>query len=215
MIDRQQEIDELKSGSEPAYRKLVENHLDQVINICYRFTLNRVEAEDLAQETFVEVYFSVNSFRGDSSLATWIHQIAVRKSLDLLRSKNRVKRKGTANNGDSYEEQTDVQYTRCASDPHQELEFAERRAVLQSALDILPANQRTSFVLSKCEDMSYEAIAEVMNTSVSSVTSLIHRAKQNLRAILIKHYSSQPEQDESLMARNSKNNRLTVVKGKS
>ncbi len=181
---------ELRTGSETAFRKLVDDNVHQVTNLCYRFVQNRKDAEDLAQDTFTEVYFALSKFRGDSALSTWIHQIAVRKSLDHLRSQSRQKRKGyltrlfTGDRDDHDDPGIDLPST---SNPEEEVELAECRFVLQSALEKLPKNQHIAFVLSKMDGLSYEEIAQILETTVSSVTSLIHRAKKSLYSDL-KHY---------------------------
>src|SRR3970282_1209901 len=82
----------LKRGDELAFRQLVDQYQDKVYNTCMGFVKHEEEADDLAQEVFVEVFSSVQSFRGDSMLSTWIYRIAVTKSLECLRSKKRKKR---------------------------------------------------------------------------------------------------------------------------
>ncbi len=171
----------LKAGSPVAYRQFVNDHLKQVINICYRFIDNRAEAEDLAQETFIEVYESIGKFRGDSSISTWVYRIAVRKSIDYCRRKNAQKRKGLLTGllrlGDSgVDNLASTQF-----DLEKEMEESQRRKMLFGALASLPKNQQTAFLLSKYDDLSYEKIAEIMQVTVSAVNALMHRAKSNLQ----------------------------------
>ena len=85
-------ISALKSGNKNAFAALVSAHQKTVLNICYRFLLNKEDAEDIAQEVFIEVYHSIHKFRGDSALSTWIYRIATTKSLDEIKRKNRQKR---------------------------------------------------------------------------------------------------------------------------
>ena len=86
-------IGQLTAGNETAFRLLLETYRDRVINICFRFLMNREEAEDAAQEVFIEIFQSIRKFRGDSKLSTWIHRVAVSKSLDELKKKKRKKPK--------------------------------------------------------------------------------------------------------------------------
>jgi RNA polymerase sigma-70 factor, ECF subfamily len=181
-------IVELKAGSSQAFARLVDNHLKKVINICYRFVNNREEAEDLAQETFVEVYESIARFRGDSAIATWIYRIAVRKSLDYQRKKNRRKRKGLITGLLRLSDPGVELVVPTLPGPDTELDVTTRREILYAALSSLPDNQRTAFLLSKYDELSHDDIAAVMNLSVSAVTSLIHRAKQNLQTRLSRFY---------------------------
>lgn len=87
-------IEQLSQGSESAFRTLVNDHKDRVYNTCMGFLRNPHDAEDVSQEVFIEVYDSINDFREDSSLSTWIYRIAVTKSLELIRYRKRKKRSG-------------------------------------------------------------------------------------------------------------------------
>ncbi len=178
----------LQAVSSEAFKSLVDENLHKVVNICYRFVNNRQEAEDLAQETFIEVYRSISKFRGDATISTWIHQIAVRKSLDIVRKRKRKKRIGFFQ-GAIHLDDPEVDIAASSSTrPDSILEIDERRRLLQAALATLPPNQHTAFVLSKYDGLSYDEIAQVMDTSTSAVTALIHRAKNNLRKRLSRYY---------------------------
>ena len=85
-------IEKLKKLDPQAIKELVETFQVRVINICYRFLQNREDAEDTAQEVFIEFFRSIERFRRQSKLSTWIYQIAVSKSLDQIRKKTRKKR---------------------------------------------------------------------------------------------------------------------------
>ena len=82
----------IKTGSISAFNLLVQRYQKMVINTCYRFLLNQEDAEDTAQEVFVEVYQSINTFREDAKVSTWIYRIAVAKCLDEIKKRNRKKR---------------------------------------------------------------------------------------------------------------------------
>lgn len=184
-------IQELKNGSQFGFKQLVESHKNKVINTCFGFVHNRADAEDIAQDVFVEVYQSVNNFNEDSSISTWIYRIAVNKSLDFIRKSKRKKRWAelTRINLDSKNE-TDHWFAD-DNNPQLTLENLERIKILNSAIDMLPKNQRAAFTLHKYEDLSYKEVAEILNTSVSSVESLMHRAKINLQQKLEKYYLSE------------------------
>ena len=142
---------------------------------------NKEDSEDLTQEVFVEVYKSLASFRGESKLSTWIYRIAVTKSLDFIRRKKRKKRFGIIkkvfNADDSFEDIIDDNNP----DPEVRLEELDRIKILNEALGTLPENQRAAFTLSKYDEISYKEIAEILDTTIPSVESLIHRAKNNLK----------------------------------
>jgi len=124
-----------------------------------------------------------------SSLSTWIYRITVNRSLNALKKNKRrqffhhiefmFSGNNEGNNGNP-----DIDNTAGSS-----LDEEENRRLLNNAMQALPENQRTAFVLSKYEDLSYKEIAEVMDLSVSSVESLLHRAKMNLQKSLVKHFS--------------------------
>jgi RNA polymerase sigma-70 factor (ECF subfamily) len=179
---------DLRDGVPEAFRQLVEEHQHKVLNTCYRFVHEKEDAEDLAQETFIEVHRSLAKFRGDSDLSTWIYRIAVSKSLDFLRRRDRAMRGGRLRRVLRLDEDLADSPGPVSSHPDAVLEQRERRRVLQTALDGLPKNQRIAFVLSKYDGMSYQEIAGVLKTTVSSVESLIHRARKNLQRRLHDYY---------------------------
>ena len=82
----------LKSGDKSAFNELVILYGNKVLNTCYRFLLDKEDAEDISQEVFIEVFQSIKTFRSDSKLSTWIYRIAVTKSLDEIKKRNRKKR---------------------------------------------------------------------------------------------------------------------------
>ena len=178
----------LQDGRDDAFRQLVEIHRRKVINICFRFVHDEADAEDLAQETFVEVHRSIGSFRGQSSLSTWIHRIAVSKSLDFVRKHSRQKRGGKFRAllrlDDTAGEIPAPDKTR----PDEVLEQQQRRQILGKALAKLPQKQHAAFVLSKYDGMSYQEVAETIGTTVAAVESLIHRAKMSLQKSLRSYY---------------------------
>jgi RNA polymerase sigma-70 factor, ECF subfamily len=187
-MNDEQLLQALRNRQEDAFRQVVELHQHRVINICYRFVRDRTEAEDLAQETFMEVYRSVGAFRGQSDLSTWIHRIAVSKSLDFIRMQTRQKRGGKLRALLRFDGETTDVPAPTSTEPDEILKQEERKRVLQQALDSLPSNQRIAFVLSKYDGVSYQEIAAILKTSLSSVESLIHRAKKKLQDHLRSHY---------------------------
>ena len=162
-----------------------------VYNTALGILQNTFDAEDLAQEVFVQVFHSVKNFKGDCKLSTWLYRITVTKSLDFLRAKKRKKRFafvqslfGSENNEPLAEQATFVH-------PGVQLENKERAAILFKAIDKLPENQKIAFTLSKVEGLSYQEIADVMQLSVSSIESLLFRAKNNLQKYLGDYYKNE------------------------
>lgn len=181
-------ITQLQQGNQKAFAWLVNNFQDRVFNTCLGVLHNMEDAEDIAQEVFVEVHRSVHGFKAESTLSTWIYRICVTKSLDHLRSKKRKKRFGFVK---SIFGQTDNEPRIDIPDfvhPGVQLENKERAAWLFKAINQLPENQKITFTLNKVECLSYQEISEVTGMSVSAVESLLFRAKQNLKKILAAYY---------------------------
>jgi RNA polymerase sigma-70 factor (ECF subfamily) len=167
----------LKTGDKIAFNQLVILYSDRVLNTCYRFLLNREDAEDISQEVFVEVFQSVKSFRGDSKLSTWIYRIAVTKSLDEIKRRKRKKRISEIGRILHIDDITDWIAGGIPAD--KELQDNEKMREVMIALDKLPDNQRVAFTLSKIEGYSNNEIADIMKTTVIAVESLVSRAKKS------------------------------------
>lgn len=178
-------IQGLRNKDEPAFKYLVDNYQDRVFNTAIGIVQNAEDAEDVAQEVFIQVYRSIHSFKGESKLSTWLYRIVTTRSLDLLRSRKSKKRFGFIQRmfGDGNEPLYEIPDF---NHPGVALDKKENAAKLFKAIAQLPDNQKTAFTLHKLEDLSYQEISDVMQTSVAAVESLMHRAKQNLRKMLEK-----------------------------
>jgi RNA polymerase sigma factor (sigma-70 family) len=184
-LTEQELIQGLRNADEAAFRYLVENYKDRVYNTAFGVVQNAEDAEDVAQEVFIQVYRSINSFKGEAKLSTWLYRIATTRALDLLRSRKSKKRFGVVQrlfgeNNEPVYEIPDFNH------PGVALDQKENAAKLFKAINQLPDNQRIAFTLHKLEDLSYQEVSEVMKTSLPAIESLMHRAKQNLRKILEK-----------------------------
>ena len=184
-MHEQELISRLRTGDEQAFKYLVDNYQDRVYNTVIGIVQNTQDAEDVAQEVFIQVYRSIHSFKGESQLSTWIYRIATTRSLDLLRSRKSKKRFAFVQsifgkNDELAYDPPDYYHPGIA------LEKKEDSKILARAISRLPENQRIAFTLNKLEDLSYQQVSEVMKTTVSAVESLLHRAKQNLRKELEK-----------------------------
>ncbi len=174
-------ISALIDGEDSAYRHIIAKYREPVIRLCRGFTGSADDAEDLAQDVFIEVFRSVGRFKGRSSLSTWIYRIAVNKSINFVRDSKKRDHDDNTSTAEIEGKDNDD-----SADSH--LMQKEHARALHRALDRLPELQRTAFVLSKYEDMSYSGIAEIMNTSISAVESLLFRAKRNLQKHLYDYY---------------------------
>jgi RNA polymerase sigma factor (sigma-70 family) len=178
----------LKEKDQSAFKKLVSEYGSRVYNTSLGILQHEEDAEDVSQEVFIEVFQSISNFKGDSKLSTWIYRIAVTKSLDFLRNKKRKKRFAFVQSLFGADSTLPLKDKAHFYHPGIQLENKERSAILFRAIGKLPENQKTAFVLAKIEHLSYDEITEVMKISLSSVESLMFRAKQNLQKLLAKYY---------------------------
>jgi len=168
---------------------LVKQYHRKIFKTAFHFVQNVDDAEDLAQDVCLEILESAESFKKASSLSTWIYKLTVNKSLNFIR-KN--KRKQFVKHFESIFRNENDKTTSTINEPTENdntFENKERRLILENAINSLPENQKTAFILNKYEDLSYKEITEVMNLSLPSVESLLQRAKQNLQKKSLAQFS--------------------------
>ena len=172
-------IQKLREGDKLAFSVLLRLYKNRVLNTCYRFLLNREDAEDVSQEVFIEVFQSIRSFRGDSKLATWIYRLAVSKSLDEIKKRNRKKR--ITSIGKMLHLEEVANWISGGVMPDKALHEKETMKEVMQALNSLPDNQRVAFTLSKIDGYTNAEIAEIMNTTTIAVESLLYRSKKKVQ----------------------------------
>jgi len=178
----------LKKKDRKAFKEIVERCQNMVYNTAIGLLQNAEDAEDTAQEVFMQVYESISSFKGESKFSTWIYRITVSKSLDHLRKKKRKKRFAFIQRLYGKDEGLMIDPPDFFH-PGVKIENKENAAILFKAIDQLPSNQKIAFILNKIENLSYKEISEVMKSSESSVDSLLQRAKKNLQKNLKDYYN--------------------------
>jgi RNA polymerase sigma-70 factor (ECF subfamily) len=182
-------VDGIINQNKKAIQYLVDYYQKDVIKTAYYFVANMEDAEDLSQEVFLEIFRSISRFKKKSSLSTWIYRITVNKSLDHLRKQKRKKilqQMRTfmqVSNDGTIKHNNELQTVDTINDDK------EKRKIFDTAVNSLPENQKIAFILNKYDEMAYKEIAEIMNLSLSSVESLIHRAKLNLQNKLVNYFS--------------------------
>lgn len=182
-MTEQELIQGLKTGSEHAYKELVDTRQSLVFNTIIGFLQNQEDAEDVVQDVFIKIFESIHQFKGESALSTWIYRVAVTSALEFLRKKKRKKRFGFLRPilGEDNEPTVDVPDFH---HPGVQLDNKEKAAILFKSIRQLPENQQIAFILNKVEGLSYQEVANIMQTSLSAIESLLHRAKSNLKEIL-------------------------------
>ncbi len=179
-------ISGIKNKNKQVYKEFIEQYQKLVLNICFRFVNNSDDANDVAQEVFIEAYRSIEKFREDSKISTWLYRISVNKSLNFLRDNKKTKIT------DSYsgEQKTSDGSLQTTTTPETNFINKERKEIIDKAINSLPDRQKTAFILHKKEDLSQEEISKVLGISIKAVESLIIRAKQNLQKKLINYYKN-------------------------
>ncbi|ARK09641.1 RNA polymerase sigma factor [Fibrivirga algicola] len=182
-------ISRLQAGDESAFRWLVDTYQKRVFRTALAIVPTPEEAEDVAQEVFIEVYRTIASFRGEASLATWLYRLTTSRALKKERDRKRKKRFAflTSLFDDDEPERYDPPDFQT---PDTVLEANERVQLIGRAVQSLADTQKVAFTLHYQEELSYQEIADVMQTSVSAVESLLFRARQTLRKKLTPYIRS-------------------------
>ncbi len=164
------------AGDVAAFEQLYERHHRRVYSLCLRMTGNVAEAEDLAQEAFIQLYRKTGSFRGESAFTTWLHRLTVNQVLMHFRKRG-VKLEQTTNDGD-----VPVQVVLGTGNPAS-MPVVDRIA-LDHAISQLPPGYRAVFVLHDIEGHEHEEIARMLGCSVGTSKSQLHKARMKLRGLL-------------------------------
>jgi RNA polymerase sigma-70 factor, ECF subfamily len=177
----------LRDRDERAFKELIDGHRDRVYNVTYRMLGNRAEAEDIAQEVFITVFKSIETFRGDSKFSTWLYRVTVNHC------KNRIKYNARRHDRDHDE----VDETSTGSNgqiggpmptaPDRALESSQMERLIQDAIKELDDDHRIVVVLRDVEDLSIEEICKITELPDGTVKSRLHRARLVLRKKLQKH----------------------------
>jgi len=170
-------------GDMAAFEQLYERHHRRVYSLCLRMTTNAAEAEDLAQEVFIQLYRKIGSFRGESAFTTWLHRMTVNQVLMHFRKRG-VRMEQTTDDGE-----TPVQVAHGTSNPNQ-MPVVDRIA-LDKAIAQLPPGYRTVFILHDVEGHEHEEIARMLGCSVGTSKSQLHKARMKLRGLLRQQISPQ------------------------
>jgi RNA polymerase sigma-70 factor (ECF subfamily) len=164
------------SGDLAAFETLYERHNRRVYSLCLRMTQNVAEAEDLAQEAFIQLFRKIGSFRGESAFTTWLHRLTVNQVLMHFRKRG-VRLEQTTDDGE-----TPVQIVAGTQNPNS-MPVVDRIA-LDRAIGQLPPGYRTVFVLHDVEGHEHEEIARMLGCSVGTSKSQLHKARMKLRTLL-------------------------------
>src|SRR6476660_5970062 len=173
-LDERALVEACLSGRSAAFDVIVERHRRAVYLLCYRFVSNHEDASDLSQDVFLRAYRGLRSFRGQSSLATWLYRIGVNVCLNRVSAKKLL--------SESIEDRQFVDET--AESAPDRLLKDERGARVRAAIAQLPRKQRATLVLRMYHEMSHQEIADVLGSSVGAVKANFFHARSNLKKML-------------------------------
>ena len=172
----------VKRGDRAAFAELVDKYKQPVMNFIFRSLRDEAEAEDLAQNVFLQVYKSRSRYKQTAKFSTWLFTIARNLCLNELRRRSRHPAESLEETHTENEDQPARQFEDksqlAAPDEVLHGELAEK---IEEALGELPENQRSAILLCRQDDLSYEEIAKVLRCSLSATKSLIHRGREALR----------------------------------
>jgi len=172
-----------QQGDSDSFEALYTFHKRRVYSLCLRMTGNTAEAEDLAQEAFLQLYRKIATFRGESAFSTWLHRLSVNVVLMHLRKKGlpEVSLQETLEPADEDGPRKDI------GSHDQVLDGSLDRVNLQRAVETLPPGYRIIFVLHDIEGYEHNEIAEMMGCSIGNSKSQLHKARMKLRDVLKNH----------------------------
>jgi len=174
----------VKQGDTAAFAQLVEKYKQPVMNLAFRTLHDATEAEDLAQNVFVQVYKSAPRYKSTAKFSTWLFTIARNLCLNEIRRRSRHPTESLdaphPEQEDSRQETAQFEDKKTFSPPESLLQ-GELARNIEHALADLPENQRSAILLCRQEELSYEEIAGVLGCSVSATKSLIHRGRETLK----------------------------------
>jgi len=172
----------VKQGESGAFAELVDKYKQPVMNVAYRMLRDATEAEDLAQNVFIQVHKSAQRYEVASKFSTWLFTIARNLCLNEIRRRSRHLTSSLDAPHPDHEDQPLHQFEDIkTASPPESLLHGELEAKITQVLGELPENQRLAIVLCRQEELSYEEIAKVLGCSVSATKSLIHRGRETLK----------------------------------
>ncbi|MGB7767783.1 MAG: sigma-70 family RNA polymerase sigma factor [Verrucomicrobiia bacterium] len=172
----------VKRGDRAAFAELVEKYKQPVMNLVYRTLHDEAEAEDLAQNVFLQVYKSAQRYESRAKFSTWLFTIARNLCLNEIRRRSRHPADSLEEAHAEHEDQPRQQFEdKTNMAPPDKLLHGELAQKIEEALAGLPENQRTAILLCRQEELSYEEIAEILGCSLSATKSLIHRGRETLK----------------------------------
>lgn len=166
------------NGDSKAFEKLVEKYKKRVYYLAFRMTRDHDSADELAQESFVKAYQALANFKPGYNFYTWIYRICVNLSINFL------KREKHTVSADLLREMDLLPEAKSEMDQLERMITSEQAGIVRRALNLLPPEQKSAFILKAFDNLSYEEMADVMDCSIGTVMSRLFRARQKLKSAL-------------------------------
>lgn len=176
-LEDQHYITLVLNGNPNAFATLVDRYKNMVFTLALKMVSNREEAEEIAQDTFIKVYSSLNKFKGESKFSTWVYKITYNTCLDYLK-KNKKEKKVT------YIEDFSEHQTKEIESAFDAIDEKERNQVIQECLEKLPSDEAFLLTLYYFDGQSVDEISKVMNNSVGNIKVKLFRTRKKLASIL-------------------------------
>jgi RNA polymerase sigma factor (sigma-70 family) len=172
-------IDSILNGDANAFTVLVDRYKDLVFTLALRMMKHREEAEEVAQDTFIKVYKSLNKFKGDSKFSTWIYRVAYNTCLDRLKKNKRQQYTVEINEYTEHQIKT-------LDNALDKIEAKEREQAMQDCLALLPSEDSFLLTLYYFEELSLEEIGKIVDLKPNNVKVKLFRSRKKLATILRK-----------------------------
>lgn len=170
-------IQNVISGDASKYELIIKKYQSRIINLCYKYTKNYHDAEEVAQESFVRAYNSLDKFRYDSKFYSWLHRISVNCSLNYINSKEKLKEKETISDNIGLNQQEDNTSQETPYNTYNMEDIADKIGRLY---ENLPDDLKLIIKYRDIDDMTYDEIARKANLPIGTVRSRLHRARDIL-----------------------------------
>jgi RNA polymerase sigma-70 factor, ECF subfamily len=186
-------IDGLRNGDEQAFETLVRKFGPRLLATARRYLRSEDDARDVLQDTFLCAFKSIDTFKGDSHLSTWLHRILLNSALMHLRAKRRC---GEVDQGEidellpRFDTAGNWIDEPSHSPTHLLVEASETRAMVRRCIDLLPVNYRVVLILRDIKELDTEEVASLLDVTTSNVKVRLHRARQALKALLEREVTS-------------------------
>ncbi len=177
-------IDAIKNGTTNAYAKLIDCYKDLVYTLAFRMLKNREEAEEVAQDTFIKIFKSLDKFKGDSKLSTWIYRVAYNTCLDNIK-KNKKHQNDVAIDEYTFNQLDTI------DNALDNIIKEEKRILIKKCIAKLPEDSSALLTLFYFEELSLDEISKIVNGEANTVKVKLFRARKKLAVILEQYLQPQ------------------------